>query len=163
MSTSETSIRELLKNTKVETLMNPKVVTVYEDQDVSDAHEKFVAYGVTHLIVLNRQDQLVGLLTPKYVYKTQSPRKILNEDMLYQAGILVDGDTFYEREMLDGFILRNMMKKSPFTLRRNSSAAEAVREMALRKLSCIPIVDKEKKVIGILTDWEIINFMYRLL
>ena len=89
-------LKKQLQETKVSQIMKKNVVTVFEDDDLSEAEEKFVFHKVSHLMVVDHNHKFLGLISPKYIYKTQSPRKIIKEEMDYDKNILIDGDTFYE-------------------------------------------------------------------
>ena len=157
-------IKMLFEMTKVKDIMRADVITVYEDDDFSEAEEKFTRYGINYLLVTSRDNQLVGVLSQKYIYKTQSPRKILgHEELDYDPNIIVDGDSFYDKESLDRYILRNIMGKNPFVLFPEDPITEAVFAMDKKNLGCIPIVDANNKVKGILTDKEIVRFLVQFL
>lgn len=138
------------------------VVTVHEDADFSQAYEAIMNNRLTHLCLINRHDQLVGLLSQKYVFKAQSPRKVIDKSMEPSRNILIDGDSFYLKETLDSFIVRNVMQKNPLTMTKDTLMLEAVREMSNRHIGCIPIVTEDKKVCGLLTDQDIVRFLAQM-
>ena len=153
-------IKMLFEMTKIQDIMRTPVITVYEDDDFSEAEEKFTHYGINYILVTNRENKLVGVLSQKYIYKTQSPRKILgHEELDYDPNIIVDGDSFYDKESLDRYILRNIMSKNPFVLSPEDSITDAVLAMDKKNLGCIPIVDEKNKVKGIVTDREVVRFL----
>ena len=149
-----------LENIKIENIMNKKVVTVYDDDDFSKVHVKFVDDHVTHIIVIDNQKYVVGLISQKYLYKTQSPRKVVSEEMEFRPDLLRDGDdSFYTKEMLDSYILSKVMQKDPLMMHPQDNVTDAVLHMSHKKLSCIPIVDRNSKILGVLTHMEIIKFI----
>jgi CBS-domain-containing membrane protein len=150
---------DILGSTQIKNIMNKQPATVLVDDELSQAHEKFSAEHVTHLVVIDSARQVVGLLSQKYLYKARSPRKIVSEEMEFRPDLLRDGgDSFYTKDMLDSYYLSKIMQKSPFTLAPEASLAEALLHMANKNLSCIPIVDAQKKILGVLTQREIIKF-----
>jgi len=153
---------DVLKQTKLKFLMSKHAVTLHVDDELSEAFVKFTGDNVTHLIVVDNERRVVGLISQKYLYKTRSPRKIVSEEMEYRPDLLRDGeDAFYTKDMLDSYILSKVMQNNPLTLTQEDTLAEAILHMANKKLSCIPIVDKDKRIEGILTHQEIINFLSR--
>ncbi len=157
-------IRVLCEKVTLREVMDTHVVTVGIDQSVSEAQLQFIRHGVTHLIVVDKGNKLAGLLTPKYLYKTQSPRKIVGEEVAMDANtILIDGESFYDKETLDSYSLRKIIMKDPFSLFVDESLARAIAVMAHKRLSCIPIIDADKKVCGIVTDLIIVQFIARIL
>ena len=108
-------LHELFLQVKIGNVMNKAVVTVYEDEDLSIAQEKFLAHTVSHILVLDRRDRLSGLISQKYLYKTYSPRKIINDNVGIDKNVILDGDSYYDKNSLNGYILRTAMKKAPFS------------------------------------------------
>ncbi|MBF0521677.1 MAG: CBS domain-containing protein [Candidatus Omnitrophica bacterium] len=156
-------IKKFFENIKLEEVMDKQVVTIREDADGSEAQVKFINNKINHLIVIDADKKVVGLISRKYLYKTQSPRKIMQEEMDYEPGIVIDGDSFYEKETLDNIILSNIMFRNPFTLGPQDKLAKAVKAMGERFIACIPIVDANQKVIGVITDLEVIRFIAKIL
>ena len=153
---------DILKQTKIKHIMNRQVVTINADDEFSEVQIKFTNDHVTHVVVIDSDKKVVGLISQKYLYRTQSPRKVVNEEMEYRPDLLRDGDdTFYTKEMLNSYILSHIMQKKPFCLLPEDTLAEAILHMANKKLSCIPIVDKENKIQGTLSHFEMINFLSR--
>ena len=144
-------IRVLFEKVKVKEIMVTKVIKLYEDDELSRAEEIFVTQGVSYLPVVTHNDELVGLLTQKYLYKTLSPRKIDREEIDYAPDIIVDGQSFYDKDSLDSIILKNIMHKDPFTLSPEDSAGRAIVEMVKQNIGCICIIRDNRKLCGIVT------------
>ena len=142
--------------------MNKQVVTINADDEFSEVQIKFTNDHVTHVVVIDSDKKVVGLVSQKYLYRTQSPRKVINEEMEYRPDLLKDDeDTFYTKEMLNSYILSHIMQKKPLCLGQEDTLAEAMLHMANKKLSYIPIVDKENRLQGTLSHFEIISFLSR--
>lgn len=156
-------IRALLERIKIKEIMTVPVVTIYEDEELSDAEERFINRRVSYLPVITRDNRVVGLLSQKYLYKTLSPRKIMNKDMDYQEDLLIDGDTFYSKEVLNSYMLRHVMYKDPFTLYPDASVGSAVLNMSSRRIGCIPIVNHDQTICGIFTNQDFLDFSARIL
>jgi acetoin utilization protein AcuB len=152
-------LKVLLETTKLKAIMKTPVVTIREDEDFSQAQIKFLNNHTSHLLVVDHDHKLVGVVSQKYIYKTQSPRKIVSEEMDYDPDILVDGDSFYTKETLNNYILRSIMSKNPLSLMADDPVSKAVVLMAKRNISCIPIVDSQKHIEGVITDKEVIRFI----
>ncbi len=157
-------LKVLFEKTKIKDVMTTPVVTIHENDEVSEAQMKFVNNHISHLIVVNTENKLVGIISQKYLYKTQSPRKIISEEMDYDPDILFDGDnSFYSKDTLDRFILHSIMSKDPFSLSPEDSLAKGILSMAQKKISCIPIVDQNRRPQGVLSHQEIVIFAAKLL
>ncbi|MCD4780380.1 MAG: CBS domain-containing protein [Candidatus Omnitrophica bacterium] len=152
-------IRSLFNDITLRAIMVSPVITINVDANLSEALESFIAYNITHLIVVDSQIKLKGIITQKYIYKTCSPRKIMGDISGYDPDLLLDGDSVYSKQTLDNFILRHMMKKNPFVLTPDDSIASAVCYMAKNNIACIPLVNDKEAVCGIITNQEIVNFI----
>ena len=157
-------IKHLLETTKIKDVMTSSVVTVYDDDDFSLVYEKFLNKRVSHILVIDHGEKLVGLVSPKYFYKTQSPRRVINpNDMDYDPDMITDGEIFYEKDTLDSYILNKVMMKDPFTLTPDDPLTKGIIEMSLRNVSCIPIVYPDRKIAGALHEKEIVRFLAKII
>ncbi len=152
-------LKSLFQRLKIKDVMTYQYNFVYDDQDLSIAVGKFLNNPISHLIVLDRKDKLAGLLTPKYIYKAHSPKRIINDTVEISRDVMIDGDAFYDRNALNNYILRSIMKKDPFTLHQEDSLSEAISNMKRGNLSCIPIIDSQKKVLGLISSNDIVDFL----
>jgi predicted transcriptional regulator len=63
----------------------------------------------------------------------------------------------YDKESLDGHILKHVMIKEVFTLLPEDTLGEAIKAMIRWKYGCIPIVNEQKCLIGIITQADILK------
>jgi len=147
MPTKKADIKQFLMDTKVREVMATPVITVKEDDDFALVQEKIALYDVRHLPVVNETGCVVGLISQRDLYQIHSPRR------------LEDGSWYYDKEALNGFILKNVMLSKPFTLKPSNSLFEAIEATVRFKFGCIPIVDDYKKPCGILTRDTILKFL----
>ena len=159
----EAYIEQLLGQVPVKELMNESYASVEEEGSLSDVQLKFVAHRTFYVIVINHENQLVGLISQKYLYKTQSPRRLINPDVQTQSGIIADDNSFYSKETLDSYRLTGVMNQNPTTLRSDATVAEAVTLMKKRNIGCIIITNNSRVVQGVLTHQEIVNYLAGLI
>ena len=140
-------IRALLRSTPLSKIMIKPVMTVHENDEFHIVQEKMAAHDIRHLPVVNDAGVLVGIITERYLYKIHSPRK------------LEDGSWYYDKQALDGFILKNVMIQDPFTLTPQNTLEEAVQAMSQFKFGCTIIVDEYRVPCGIVTRKDILKFL----
>ena len=140
-------IKEILQKTPLKSMMASPVITISETDDFSVVQEKLETHDIRHLPVVNGAGMLVGLITQRSLYKTHSPRK------------LEDGSWYYDKELLNEFILKNVMLTNPFTLKQNDSLAEAVKDMSQFKFGCVIVIDDYRMPCGIVTRNDILKFL----
>jgi len=130
--------------------MASPVVTANMEDLFSNVEEKLRLKGIRHLPVVSEGGRLVGLITQRDLYRTLSPR------------VTEDG-TYYDPASLNDFILKRVMTQDPVSLGPEAMLSEAVAIMARNRFGAIPVVDGEKKVIGILTETDVLKWLARQL
>ena len=143
-------VRAFLRTTRVAEIMVTKVVSIKVDARFSEVPKKMKQSSVRHLPVVDANNKFVGLITQRDLYKIHSPRK------------LEDGSWYYDDEALNEFVLENVMLKNPGTLRPEDPVGDAIVFMVRGKYGCIPIVDKDQKLCGILTRSDILKMAARI-
>jgi len=139
------SIRRLLKETRLKEIMTQNVITIRMDRPFSEVAEKLIEYSIRHLPVVDQRKKLVGLITQKDLYKLHSPRKLL------------DGSLYYDKEALNNFILKHVMRKKTFSMSPEDCVGDALVKMAALKVGCIPLVDENHHLCGIITQIDILR------
>ncbi len=144
-------IQALLKKVKLFEVMTTPPICVHENAPFRDVVRLLHEKRIRHLPVLNSENEVVGIISQRDLYKLQPPHK--NED-----GVWV-----YDLDMVNAFILRNVMTSNPFTLESENILADAIGPMVLSKYGCIPVTDKKKKIMGIITQYDILKLAFQIL
>ena len=156
-------IRNFFNTIKIKAIMSHPVTTVQETDDLSEVEKIFIEQGSTHVCIVDADNKLTGLITQKYLYKVRSPQKILpGRSLKHDENTLIDGDSFYDKKTLDGYILRELMDKNFSTLHPDDTVSKALSFMARLNVGCIPIVDENQKVRGLLKEHHIIKTLAEL-
>jgi CBS domain-containing protein len=121
----------------VSKLMNPKVQTDFEDQNIMSACNIMSANDIGCVIVVSRtRDRTpVGIITERDIIRILGK---LNPD-LFQTP------------------LRTLMSKPIITIEQSASINDAAKIMNNKKIRRLVVVDKDNKMIGILTQKDIFN------
>ena len=133
-------------------IMKYPPVIVREDDKFHRVEKILREYKIKHLPVVNDAGALVGLITLSDLYRTSSPKKNLEE-----------GTYFYEKETLDKFILKFVMSQNPKTLKADNTLMDALNTMVNGGFGCIPIVDDQHMIVGIVTQTDLIRAVTFLL
>ncbi len=139
-------IKELIKTTSIKAVMASPVITVKDTDEFHVVYDKFTVYDIRHLPVVDSSGSVVGLISQRQLYKTHSPRR------------LEDGEWFYDKDLLDGFILKNVMIKDPFLFKETASLEEVMKTILEFKTGCIIVIDKLNRPVGIVTRDNVIKF-----
>lgn len=130
--------------TTVDGIMSGEVVSIDMDTSIRNAVEVCEDKRIRHLPVVDDQKQLAGLVTDRDLRHFMSPR----------IGTLSENNA--DRENLKRpvhlIMVRNVVTASP-----GKSLAEAAELMLKHRVGCLPIVDADQHVVGILTKSDLIR------
>lgn len=117
----------------VDDLMSTELVTLDEQEPLADVRRWLTLEHLHHLPVV-RGRALVGLLTHRELLE-QAARQLAGEAPV-RAG--------------------EVMKKKVMTVRPGSTAQEAARLLRRYRLGCLPVVDGDRTLVGLLTATDLL-------
>lgn len=123
---------------QVQELMTKQVKFVRMDTLMSDIWALFRDNSFHHLPVLDEHDALVGIISDRDVLYNISPR--------VESG----NSTVAELEVLRK-PAHQFMSRRPMTVYPTSSAGHALRMIIDQGVSCLPVVNDDQYIVGILT------------
>lgn len=127
-------------------IMQPKVVTVTADGSLWEVKMLFENTKFHHLLVTDDK-KLVGVVSDRDYLKAASPN--LNQ----QATTAADGATLNQR-------VSSIMSTQLKTLAAEDSILDAITLFNQANISCIPIVDHDMNIKGIISWRDIMKLMY---
>lgn len=129
-------------------LMNQDVKTLTAGQLVGDAIKLILEHQIRHVPIVSGPDRkLAGLVT-----ESDLLRKVLH------------GRTMSTEEQYHAFLdvmlpLEDLMVKDVITLPPEAGVAEAVSLFLVRKIRCVPIVDRHRTLLGIVTETDLMKLL----
>lgn len=136
-------------NVPIQEMMESKVITIREDAPLAEAEEKMRTLGIRHLPVVDREGKLTGIFTQRDLYRIL-PSRLSEEDPV-------------DMKALKPYAMQDVMRQIPEALGPKDSVSKAVSLMWDKKYGCVPIVDGDRKVVGIITAIDILHFAVHLL
>ncbi|MEB2343282.1 MAG: CBS domain-containing protein [Deltaproteobacteria bacterium] len=130
---------------RVKALMSGDPVSVDADASALEAFERMWERGIRHLPVCDAERRVIGVLSIEDV-RAALPFPI----SLRRA--LAPGERAAAREWRVGEI----MSHAPETLGPEQSVAEAAERMAEHRIGCLPIVDDEERLVGLLSETDVL-------
>ena len=125
--------------TRVDEVMTREVVTLSPHHSFQEAITLVARHRFRHLLVVETGRRLVGLV---------SDRDLLR---------------FMIREpRWDAATVAEVMKPQPVTVRSETALSTAIAEMLTRRINCLPVVDAEGRVCGILTSTDLLRAFQRI-
>lgn len=133
----------------IERRMTRNPVTATPDMSVGDASEIMKKEKVHRLPVLDKDKKLVGVISEKDIlFATPSPASSLSiHEMAY---------------LLSKLTVKKLMTKDPVTITKDTTVEEAARLMIDQDLSCLPVVDEDGKLVGIVSKSDMFKILLEL-
>lgn len=129
--------------------MTTKIVTVSEQDLLESLEEQMRRLRLRHLPVVNRQSKLVGLVT--------------HRDLLSAFASWLTDNEAAENAMIKQLPVRRIMQHEVLTVQPEDSLVEAGKLLWESKIGCLPVIDGEGTLVGIITEADFIRVAVRLL
>jgi CBS domain-containing membrane protein len=129
---------------KVRDLMTPSVINVNPEDTVATAYELMLDNRFRHLVVLDRDGDLVGLLTH---------RDLLRHSLIERAELPLS----LQRTVMRRIRVEEVMTSEVETVEAAQPLEEAALNMFENKYGCLPVVEGSR-VVGILTESDFVRF-----
>jgi len=134
----------------VEEFMSANPVTLSRYNSLADARKLMDEKGFRHIPIVDDQQYLIGLV---------SQRNILAH--------ATSSQTFLDRDELakieSGTLLADIMVSNLTTISPDMNVADAAHLIHKKKFGCLPVVDEENRLKGIITDHDFVAMTLQLL
>lgn len=133
----------------VSDLMSRDVLTLREDQDLHHLGDAMHLFKFRHMPVTD-EGRLVGLITQRDLLRIS-------------ASSLLPGAREQTEHLAKTFHVGDVMIRDVKTVSPETALSIAARLLLQHKLGCVPVVDRENVVVGILTESDFVRFAARVL
>lgn len=124
---------------KIEEIMNDEVIVVRENDSISRARNLMLKNDISHLPVINEDEELVGILSETDI-----------------ASLLKIGGPAWKRRPIDNILVKRIMTKNPVTVSPNEDIKDAADLMLRKDISALPVVE-DGKILGIVTKTDLVR------
>lgn len=131
---------------RIKDVMNTKVYSVKVTDDFAKVEDLMHTYKVRHVPVVNETGQVVGLVSQRDLFRISKPR-ITEEGYVYNPA------------ELNEFVLKHVMTAGPYIAKLDEPLAPALNIMAQNRYGCIPVVNSDLQLLGIITESDILHFV----
>jgi acetoin utilization protein AcuB len=139
---------------RVEDLMTSKVFTV-EQHDLIDRVFFLIHYErIRHLPVVEK-GKVIGIVSDRDLYKALGPKSNSN------AIEATTNTTATELHVIPKKV-QHIMHRGVITVNRETYASDAAALMAEHKIGALPVVDKDNKLVGILSSTDILRVFSKI-
>jgi len=140
---------------KAKEIMTKNVTSLSADTNAQEALNLLQKMQISGLPVIDDKNKLLGMFTEKEILRNILPSYIENVGrFVYEENPKSIKKKF---EDLVNFTVSQLMRKDVITVDENASLCEVARLMLVQKVRRIPVLDKEKRVVGIVAREDIIK------
>ncbi|MEM7817135.1 MAG: CBS domain-containing protein [Candidatus Aenigmatarchaeota archaeon] len=135
--------------------MSKDIKSVSPDLSAKEALNILFELKISGLPVLDKDGKLLGMFTEKEVLKAILPTYVDHKGvMIYIEDVRALKNRIM---MLEKLTVKEVMRKEVVVVNEDISINEVARIMLTEKVRRIPVVDKEKRVVGIVARSDILN------
>ena len=130
----------IIAPTEVADVMTGKVVTLSPHHSFSEAANLMNDRYFRHCVVVDAHGQIVGVISDRDILRVLARNPNARSKSLDQ-----------------------IMTHNPVTVRRHTPIADAVSKILSKRINCLPVVEEDGSVCGIVTSTDLIKSYQRLL
>ncbi len=131
-------------------LMTRDIFPLKYDQTLNVVRLLMRTVHIRHVPILDKDDKFVGLLS--------------HRDLLaYSISKLADIDPLEQKEIDRHIPIKDVMRTEIATTTESTKLIEAIKMMMQNKFGCLPVVDSENNLTGIITEEDVSRLAIRLL
>jgi acetoin utilization protein AcuB len=131
--------------------MTKNVITVHPDSGILEAKEKMDKHHIHSMPVVENDNFLVGIVTDRD-FRSALP-----------SGLLEDQEIKPVKERLARLTIRDIMTANPITVSPAQTLEDALLLMQKVRVGAFPVVDQEGKVIGIISNRDLMRAFINVL
>ena len=122
---------------KIKDIMKTDLFTLHENDTISDVSEVMKFKKIRHIPIVSDHYHLVGLVT--------------HRDLL--IGLAKKPSLVY---------VKDIMNKNVKAIEPETPLKGAIDVMIVNKFGCLPVVDKHRKLIGLVTEIDLLKMLYEV-
>ena len=137
-----------MKQERVQDWMTSNVETVTPEMNLPEAYQIMVNAKVRRLPVVDKNGKLVGIVT-------------LGDMRAAQPSPATSVGIWERNYLLSNLTVERIMSVDPVTIHPSQSIGEAAQIMLEKRISCLPAVDENGAICGIITESDIFRMVVR--
>jgi CBS-domain-containing membrane protein len=138
------------RTTSIANIMTRDVFFVHPNDTMQRVDELFKTHNIHHIPVIDDDSHVVGIIS-KVDYL-----KILHGFTLFKT----DKSMEYNKAILRSLLVGEVMTKQVATLQPEDTVDVASGYFRENLFHAIPVVDRQKKLVGIVTTFDMLNFAF---
>ncbi len=132
-------------------IMKREVISVGQDESLIDVLTVLLENNISGVPVVNEKQEIVGILTEKDLITNRKVWNIPSYIEYIQSILSIDGKLQQlKMEPVQKLSAKDIMSSPVYTVGVGSSIEEIVCIMVNRRINRIPVVDKKRRIVGII-------------
>ena len=140
----------MVKNISIKEIMTREVITVSPTDNMTVVDEIFKKNNIHHVPVIDKNGKVVGLISSTDYNKLQNTFTFF----------INDKSEAYNKAIMRSLLVEDVMTKHIATLQNDSTVMVAAGIFNENLFHAIPVVDKQGKLEGIVTTFDLLNYAY---
>ncbi|RMD67583.1 MAG: CBS domain-containing protein [Cyanobacteria bacterium J149] len=148
-------------NKTVGEVMTPNPITVKPETPLKEAIALLVEHKISGMPVIKEGGELVGILSESDLMWQETGVEPPPYIMILDSIIYLQNPNRYDKEIHKalGQTVADVMSDKPITISSTKTIKEAAQLLHQKQIRRLPVIDSDKKIIGILTQGDIIRAM----
>jgi len=144
---------------KVTDLMTREVITVPPEMSVKEVAKLLFEKEISGLPVVDEQKKVIGMITEKDLIAMALPKYL---EKLGDFDFILDEEPFLKKIAdADKVKVKDIMRREVLCVKEEVPVPEVARLMIVNKVRRIPVLDKDKKLVGIIARADIVKEIAR--
>lgn len=138
------------RTTAIASIMTRDVFFVHPDDTMERVDEIFKMHNIHHVPVIDRESHVVGIISKSDYLK------ILHGFTLFKT----EKSESYNKAILRSLLANEVMSRQVASLQPSDTVDIAAGYFRENLFHAIPVVDYEKRLVGIVTTFDMLNFAF---
>jgi CBS domain-containing protein len=146
----------------VKEIMTKDVVTIEKETTIGELSSIMLKNRVSGLPVVDNEGMLIGMVTDAdIILRDNEPVFPIYFDPLIISYAYIENFEKYQKDFKDYLDTRveEIMKRRVRTVKEDTTVEEAASIMVKERINRIPVIDNERKVLGIVARADILRFI----
>ena len=142
-------------------IMKKNVIFVQEDESIKDVLEVLMKNNISGVPVVDKNKHVVGVVTEKDLITKEKGLNIPSYIEFVTSILFIDGDLKYNtnHEKIITLTAKEIMSSPAYTVYLDASIEEITSIMVNRRINRVPVVDKERRLVGIIGRGDLLPIL----
>ncbi len=135
---------------RIGTIMTSHPCTVGPDQTMEKVHALFCKYNIHHIPVVDPSDRVVGMISKTDYYKLQNSFTLFGRKQARK----------FNQAVFESILVKEVMTQPLVLLHPGDEIGVAAGIFKENLFHAIPIVDEDKRLVGILSTYDLLSYAF---